>query len=58
MAKICCDRCGADTNYTTASKPTNRPRSIIPDGAGEENRVHLCTACWEQLKGKEVLGRE
>ena len=57
MAKIYCDRCGADTNYTTASKPKNRPRSIIPDNAGEEQRVHLCTACWEKLRATELLVR-
>ena len=58
MAKIYCDRCGADTNYTTASKPTNRPRSIIPEGSGEENRIHLYTTCWGHLNATELLGRE
>ena len=57
MAKILCDRCNAETGYTTASKPTNRPRSIIPDNSGEETRVHLCAECWEQLRGTEHLGR-
>jgi len=57
MAKIKCNKCDADTNYTTASQPKNRPRSIVPTGCGEETRIHLCSTCWEKLDATNVLGR-
>ena len=52
MAKIYCDRCGADTGYTTSSNPEDRHRTILPDGCGEENRIHLCSVCWDELDGE------
>tara|TARA_Y100000356_G_C11118588_1_gene213525 strand:- start:196 stop:372 length:177 start_codon:yes stop_codon:yes gene_type:complete len=57
MAKIYCDKCGADTGYTDDTAIVDKPRSIIPDNCGEENRIHLCTVCWEKLDATNLLGR-
>ncbi len=57
MAKIYCDRCGADTGYTTDTAVEDKPRSIVPEASQESCRVHLCQACWEQLSATKILGR-
>jgi hypothetical protein len=57
MAKINCNRCNADTNYTDTTTIVNKPRSIVPIGCGEEARIHLCSTCWEKLDATNVLGR-
>ena len=57
MAKIKCSKCSSDTGYTDSTTKNSKPRSIIPIGCGEENRIHLCSACWEKLDATNVLGR-
>ncbi len=57
MAKIYCNKCGADTGYTDETATVDKPRSIVPDGSQESCRVHLCKACWDILGGPEHLGR-
>ena len=52
MAKIYCYKCGADTGYTTDSNPEDRHSTLKPINSGEENRIHLCSVCWDELNGE------
>ena len=49
MAKIYCDRCGADTGYTNSTRIGLKVRSSLVVDSDENSRLHFCEDCYSEL---------
>ena len=49
MAAIKCDRCNANTGYTTSTAVGLKVRSSLVVDNDENSRLHFCEDCYSEL---------